>query len=171
MIPSNSSSVGVLSAQGKYPSRTWYVDPKRKRVIRMTDGLEAIEQAVRKRLTTERYASSIYSSSYGVEFNQLIGKPMPYVEAVIQQLLEEALFQDDRIKSVQLLNLKRGSADGLQISMLCSTVAGDLMIGGEFGSLDDLASLASQAPEEEPEEPVDYWVLGVGQLGLTTRLA
>lgn len=137
MIPNSSTSVGAVSSRSKYPSRSWYIDPVRKRVLRMTDGLEAVEQAVRKRLVTERYASRIYSGSYGVEFNQLIGKPMPYVEAVIQQLLEEALFQDDRIKRVQLLGLQRGSGDSLRISMLCSTSEGELMFSGEFGSLED----------------------------------
>lgn len=132
MTPANSSSVGA-TVRSAYPSRTWYVDPVRQRVVRMTDGLEAIEQAVRKRLVTERYASRIYSGSYGVEFNQLIGKPMPYVEAVLQQLLEEALFQDDRIKSVQLLGLERVSGDSIWISMLCSTTEGELTIKGEFG--------------------------------------
>jgi hypothetical protein len=133
MTPSNSTSTKTLSVRNKYPSRSWYVDQRRKRILRRTDELEAIEQAVHKRLATERYTSVIYSGSYGVEFTQLIGKPMPYVEAVIQQLLEEALFQDDRIKGVQLLSLARGGGDSLRLSILCTTEKGELNIAGEFG--------------------------------------
>lgn len=64
------------------------------------DGLEAIKQAVYLILNVERYRYVIYSSNYGVEFDDLLGKPVPYVLPELKRRIEEALTQDDRITSV-----------------------------------------------------------------------
>lgn len=70
------------------------------RIMGVCDGLEAIKQAVYLILNTERYDYVIYSDNYGVELNDLIGEPIPYVLPELKRRIEEALTQDDRITSV-----------------------------------------------------------------------
>lgn len=64
------------------------------------DDIDALIQAIYLILSTERYQYLIYSWNYGVELNDLIGKPMPYVMAELPRRIKDALTQDDRIEDV-----------------------------------------------------------------------
>ena len=66
----------------------------------MADGLEAMRQTVQNILQTERYDYQIYSTNYGVEFNDLVGADPDYIKAALPARIEEALSVDDRILSV-----------------------------------------------------------------------
>lgn len=102
MLPklAESSSVPSKLKQVSKPSRTYALDLEKKRVSGYIDGLAAVQQAVYKILSTERYEHLIYSWNYGVEMNRLFGKQMPYVKSEIKRRIQEALTQDDRIQSV-----------------------------------------------------------------------
>lgn len=65
-----------------------------------TDGIDAIKQTIYFILGTERYEYLIYSWDYGIELQDLFGKPMPYVIAEIKRRITEALTMDDRITDV-----------------------------------------------------------------------
>lgn len=66
----------------------------------ITSDLEAVKQAVYKIINTERYKFLIYSWNYGIELEDLFGKPIPYVLPEIPRRITEALEQDDRITNV-----------------------------------------------------------------------
>lgn len=66
----------------------------------ITDDLEAVKQAIYKIINTERYKFLIYSWNYGIELEDLFGKPIPYVLPEIPRRIKEALTQDDRIDDV-----------------------------------------------------------------------
>ena len=66
----------------------------------MADGLEAMRQTVQNILQTERYDYQIYSTNYGVEFNDLVGADPDYIKAALPARIEEALSVDDRVLSV-----------------------------------------------------------------------
>ena len=66
----------------------------------ITDDLEAVKQAIYKIINTERYKFLIYSWDYGIELEDLFGKPIPYVLPEIPRRIKEALTQDDRIDDV-----------------------------------------------------------------------
>ena len=66
----------------------------------MADGLEAMRQTVQNILQTERYDYQIYSTNYGVEFNDLVGADPDYIKAALPARIEEALSVDDRVISV-----------------------------------------------------------------------
>ena len=70
------------------------------RISGFIDGIEAVKQAVFKILQTERYENIIYDFSYGVEFKNLIGKSINYVENDFQRVVTEALKTDSRIINV-----------------------------------------------------------------------
>lgn len=75
------------------------------------DEEEAIKQAIYHILNTERYAYDIYDDNYGVELQQYIGKDFDYLKTTIQNTLEEALTQDDRITSVEVTSIEKISND------------------------------------------------------------
>lgn len=93
-----------------YPSRTYkivikhdpYADPSNAvdRINGYIDDLESVKQAVYLILGTERYRFPIYSWDYGVELEDLFGKPMPYVMSELPRRIKDALIQDDRIEDV-----------------------------------------------------------------------
>lgn len=70
------------------------------KLIGMCDDIEAMKQAIFKIINTERYKYLIYDWNYGIELNDLIGKPIPYVYAEIERRIKEALLADNRIKEV-----------------------------------------------------------------------
>ena len=64
------------------------------------DEVEALKQAVYKRLATEQYEYPIYSFNYGVAWKELIGEEEAFVRAEMKRMIEEALLHDDRIMEV-----------------------------------------------------------------------
>jgi hypothetical protein len=82
------------------PSRTWKLDFERGRVTGITDGLEAVRQAVSKIIQTERFRYFIYSFDYGIELKFLIGQSPAIVRSELRRRIVEALQQDDRIQDV-----------------------------------------------------------------------
>lgn len=65
-----------------------------------TDDLEALEQAIYKVLSTEKYEYPVYGFNYGIELESLIGKDPVYVQIELKRRIRECLLQDDRIISV-----------------------------------------------------------------------
>lgn len=92
---------GVVAGRADQPSRTYRVDWQRKRVQGYTDGTEAMEQAILKILSTERFAYYIYSWNYGTEMSRVWGKSQPVVESELERVLREALLADDRIQEIR----------------------------------------------------------------------
>ena len=66
----------------------------------MVNDLEALGQAIRKRLSTQQFEYPIYSFRYGVNWRDLIGKDQGYIRAEMQRMIRETLAEDDRILSV-----------------------------------------------------------------------
>lgn len=69
------------------------------------DGLEAVKQAVVKILQTRRFEHLIYSSNYGQELDSVIGRDPLWAYAEIERHIKEALLQDDRVLSVDDMNI------------------------------------------------------------------
>lgn len=107
------------------PSKTYKLDLVRKRVIGYTDGREAIEQAIYKALSTERYDHLIYTWNYGAEIAKLFGKPIPYVYSELKRLITEALTHDDRIESVDAF-LFSHIKNKVAVSFTAHTIEGEI---------------------------------------------
>src|SRR5690606_27931875 len=67
MIPTGGTIADAATAEVRQPSRTYKLEFARGRVAGMTDGLDAIKQAVYKILQTDRFRYEIYSFDYGHE--------------------------------------------------------------------------------------------------------
>lgn len=82
------------------PSKTYKLNITKNRIVGFIDEIEALKQAIFLMLNIERYDYIIYSWNYGVELNDLFGKPIPFVLPEIKRRITEALVQDDRIENV-----------------------------------------------------------------------
>lgn len=85
----------------RLPSRTFRMNHDTETITGTIDQVKAVEQAIFLILHVERYRWLIYSWNYGVEFEDLIGKPIDYCIPEIERRIKEALLQDDRITAVE----------------------------------------------------------------------
>lgn len=83
------------------PNKSYRMKIADEKILGNIDELDAIAQACYKILNTERYQYVIYSWNYGIELQDLFGKPIPYVYSKLPRRIKEALIQDDRINSVE----------------------------------------------------------------------
>lgn len=107
------------------PGLTHKLDIDRSRVRGMTDGRNAVLQAVYLILNVERYAYPIYSRNYGSELSDLIGKPKDYAMSEIKRRITEALMQDDRIISLSDWEFETGRKS-VRVSFVVHTIYGDV---------------------------------------------
>lgn len=92
----------------------------------ITGDIEAVRQAVYKILNTERYKHIIYSWNYGVELQDLFGKPIPYVLPEIPRRIREALIHDDRITEVDSFDLSYTKGGDVLAKFVVHTIYGDI---------------------------------------------
>ena len=131
MIPKFSSNLDVKIEQ--YKTQTYRIDFENKRIVGKVDGNQAMVQAVRKILMTERYSERIYSGDYGVEFARLVGQSMPFIESNLQMTLDEAFSSDSRIKSVRDIKISRIQCDSLMSTCNVSTDSGEISVEFSIG--------------------------------------
>lgn len=111
IIPSRTYKLNTENLLSKYSIQGNYLTVEAEvytdRIAGFVDDIEAIKQAVYHILSIERYAYAIYDDNYGVELEQYIGQDFEYLSATIQETLNEALTQDDRIFGVEVTNVKK----------------------------------------------------------------
>ena len=101
------------------PSRTYQV--KNGRIIGHVDDLNAIRQAVDKILKTQLFDWEIYSETYGVETDRLIGQDFDFVKADIERTMADALSYDDRIEGIEDFEILSTEGDVMAISFTVIT--------------------------------------------------
>ncbi len=131
MLPKTSIiPVPVKIKETVQPSKTFALDLEKQRICSMTEGLDAVKQAVYCILNTERYRYLIYSWNYGVELDALYGRPIPYVKTELKRRITEALTQDDRIRDVGAFLF--GQSEGkLSVAFTVYTVFGEFRMEKE----------------------------------------
>ncbi|MBN2980104.1 DUF2634 domain-containing protein [Cohnella algarum] len=100
-------------------SHTYRIDFDKGRIAGMTDGVDAVKQAVYKIVDTERFAFLIYNDSYG----RIRG---PASE--IQNLVTDALLQDDRITAVEDFEVTIGAGDTAVVTFTVVTIFGSIRV-------------------------------------------
>lgn len=111
------------------PGRTYLV--KNGRIQSMTDGREAMIQAIDKILRTERFVFPIYTEDYGNDFNELLGKEFDYAEVEVERMLEEAMYADDRVTDVRVDDVQKMNSTTLMVSGTVETIFGTVPIESE----------------------------------------
>ncbi len=100
-LPTTGDDLDLIGFQTtEQPDNTHKLNIEKNRVTGMTDGRDALIQAIYLILNVERYAFPIYSRNYGTELADLIGRPKDYAMSEIKRRVTEALTQDDRITGV-----------------------------------------------------------------------
>ena len=99
MLPVNNITTTNIEIV-KDPSLTYRLDINKERVRKYVDNIDSIEQAIYKILSTERYTYTAYNWQYGIELNDLFGRPKSLVKAILPDRIKEALLIDDRIEDV-----------------------------------------------------------------------
>ena len=125
MIPERNTDLTILEERIQ-SSRTYHLNLDRKRVASMIDGHDAIIQAVRKILSTERYAYVIYSSQYGVELDRLIGQEYDFIVSDIKRTLTEALLADNRIINLENFEMEKTGLDTMKVNFLVNSIEGEI---------------------------------------------
>ena len=105
ILPSNGYDITQFSEPTVSTSYSFKLDPNRERVADFVDELDSVEQACYMMLRTELGKYEIYPNWYGMELNDLYGKPRGYIEAMLPSRIEECLMVDVRISSVDNINL------------------------------------------------------------------
>lgn len=113
------------------PSKTYYMDWEKGRIIGKCDEIIALRQAIHKRLITARGDFLIlYSDDYGSDIeNAILGdSPTPeYLDAVIPKLIKDCLLEDDRINDVYAIE-STIDGDKLYISCEVSSDYGEIAV-------------------------------------------
>lgn len=126
MIPKSSIDIELQAPEESIEtSRTYKISGNR--IQGYTDGLEALKQAIYKVLNTERYEYPIYSFSYGIELENLIGKDRTYVQIELKRRIQECLLQDERITAVDNFRFE-GSGDMLKCTFDVHSIYGELTV-------------------------------------------
>lgn len=136
MIPSGSQLINIgddveIEDQAEQPSNTYYIDFERGRISGMTDGLDAVRQAVYMILNTKRFAHIIFSWDYGNELDGLIGQSKSTIESEYKQIITEALTADERITDVSGFKITFTSKRSATIEFNVSTIFGETPIREE----------------------------------------
>ena len=92
--------VPTKQAGTQYPTYTYKLDIERGRMSGHVDGLEAIKQMVYKILDTPKGVYPIYSSSYGLWLDDLIGQSHSIARVEIKRRVREQIMVDERIQEV-----------------------------------------------------------------------
>ena len=107
------------------PSKTYRL--LKDRISGMTDGGEAMAQAIELALSTERWRYAIYSADYGCELPSFFGQSNRPTVQTVRLMIEEALLEDDRITSIEDFSaVVKG--DVLEISFSAVTTFGRIFV-------------------------------------------
>jgi hypothetical protein len=116
-------------------SRTYNIDWVNGRISGMTDGLDAVEQAMTKALLTERYKNVIYDDEYGSEIKDTImndENTNEFLDSEIPELVRDTFADDERILDIDNFSVDTGESDGFECSFDVSTIFGNLSVEEVF---------------------------------------
>lgn len=113
--------------------RTYRMDFENKRIIGMTDGVDAAAQAMFKALQTRRFAYLIYDDQYGSDIYNKIGNvnlSKSYFDTDIPVMIEDAFLNDDSIIGIDDLSYDFADVDSVYVKFSAHTIFGDADIEG-----------------------------------------
>lgn len=116
----------VTEAEEK-PSLTYKLDLDKGRIVGKIDGLEAVNQAIRKAIITPRFKCLIYDNQYGSEIKEAViaqDATPELTEALIPGFVKDALKPDTRILKVYDFQFEF-AGDGAHIFFRADTIFGE----------------------------------------------
>ncbi len=119
-----------IEEAAEQPSKTYCLDLESGRISGMIDGIEAVNQAIRKAVSTQRFCNLIYSDDYGCEVGIAVQDKSvthEFLETAIPEMIKDALSQDTRITNIYdfVMEFKNDSA---YVSFSADTIFGETKI-------------------------------------------
>lgn len=127
MIPSTKAFLEQDFEIEKQPTHTYKMNCESNLIRGYTDGQEAMNQAIYKILSTERYQYIMYSWNYGIELLDLYGEPFSYVCPELERRITEALIWDERIQSVDNFEFNISKKGEIHVTFTAHTVFGNVV--------------------------------------------
>ncbi len=131
MLPDLGTAINVAIQVEETKSKNYKMHLHEEYVAGYADKLEAMKQVVFKILSTERYKYKIYSWDYGVELENLFGKPVDYVVPELRRRIRDALIQDERIIEVDEFDFDTSKCSVVAVNFTVHTIYGDFVSGKE----------------------------------------
>lgn len=128
MIPDTLLDNEFNSTDEPLPSKTYKT--KNDKVQGYTDGLDALQQAIQKMLSTEQYEHPIYSNDYGIDISSIIGQDREYVRAELKRRIIECISRDERVQEVDNFAFSYED-DNLICSFTVTSIYGELILTKE----------------------------------------
>ena len=114
------------------PSLTYKLDLDEGRIVGMVDGLEAVNQAIRKAIITPRFKCLIYDNQYGSEIEAAFiekSASREYIETVCEGFIKDCLKPDTRILSIYDFTYEF-NGENAYIAFKADTIFGETRIEG-----------------------------------------
>ena len=124
MLPVN-HSIGAMEdfEVAEELTLTYRLNFDRQRISGTVDKTEAVAQAVKKLLLTEKYVYAIFGWDYGIQTADLYGTPISYAESELKRRIVQELMQDNRITDVYDF-VFNSSGSKISVTFTVSTVFG-----------------------------------------------
>lgn len=119
-----------VSDAEEQPSKTYKLDLDNGRILGYVDGVEAVQQAIRKAIITPRFKCLIYDNQYGSEIEEAVtvnDATREYIRSVVPGFVEDCLKPDSRILGVSNFAFEF-TEDGAYISFDADTIFGQVSI-------------------------------------------
>lgn len=128
MIPNTIINIDLEITESTETTKTYKLSDTK--IQGSIDEIEALKQAIYKVLDTEKYENPIYSFSYGIELNSLIGEDAAYVKIEMKRRIQECLLLDERVKSVEGFEFTV-SGDEILCEFTVTSIYGEITISKE----------------------------------------
>jgi len=130
--------IAGITREREQPSRTYRIDFERGRIFSAgsCDGLEAVNQFIKKALLTPRFRCLIYDNQYGSEIKQTIQSgdvSGEYIKAETPRLVKDALLADSRILDIYNFSYSF-DGDEAYIRFEADTVFGKTAVDTDFNN-------------------------------------
>ena len=122
--------IDTIEEETEKPTRTYRLDLDSGRIIGTVDGIEAVNQAIRKAIITARYKCLIYDDDYGGELKDMVYDEVStpeLIETALPELVRDALSQDTRILDVYDFEISFKNDEAF-IAFKADTVFGETQI-------------------------------------------
>ena len=123
-----------IEEEAERPSRTYRLDTDNGRIAGTTDGLDAVNQAIKKAIISSRFSNLNNNDDYGSEGGDMVhdrAVTQELIETVVPELIRDALSQDTRIIDVYDFD-NSFKNDEANISFRADTIFGETEISEVF---------------------------------------
>lgn len=118
-------SVDSFEEEQEKSSKTYRLDLDSGRISGSIDGIEAVQQAILKALSTPRFKCLVYDDQYGSDIRESFLNATPeYIRTSAQELIWDTLKVDTRILGVEDVEVSF-EGDNCYISFTAKTIFGD----------------------------------------------